>query len=124
VGQQTLDAVMAAEGVDPATIGLLWMDTQGCEGHVLAGAQAVLAHSPPLVAECAPKYLRSNGGLPLMIAALAEHYTHFLDLRAPLSPEGEPELRTVDELNSLVEDYEARESGGTFTDILAVRLPG
>ena len=43
---------LAADGVfDPASVGMLWLDVEGHEVHVLAGASTVLAHSPPLVME-------------------------------------------------------------------------
>jgi FkbM family methyltransferase len=122
VAQRTLDGVIAAEGLDPASVGLVWIDTQGHEGHVLAGARELLLRGAPLVAEVAPKNLRMSGGLPRMAAALCEHYTHFIDLRTPLTRAGDPELMPAGDLERIVEDYETRPTG-RFTDILAVRLP-
>ena len=121
VAQRTLDDVIAGEGLDPAAVGLVWMDTQGYEGHVLAGAPGLLAHAPPLVAEVAPNFMALSGGLAPMAAALAANYPHFVDLRASRDAEGEVALVPADGLERLVADDEPRQAG--FTDILAVRLP-
>ncbi len=121
VAQRTLDDVMAGEGLDPAAVGLVWIDTQGYEGHVLAGAPGLFAHAPPLVAEVAPNYMALAGSLAPMAAALASNYTHFVDLRSSRNADGEIDLVPADGLERFVADYEARQAG--FTDILAVRLP-
>jgi FkbM family methyltransferase len=121
VAQRTLDDVMAGENLDPAAVGLLWIDTQGFEGHVLAGAPGLLAHAPPLVAEVAPNYIALSGGLAPMAAALAASYTHFVDLRSTRTADGEVDLLPADGFEGFVAGYEARHAG--FTDILAVRLP-
>lgn len=61
---------------------LLWMDTQGFEGFVLAGAARVLAARPPLVTEYWPYSLRRVGGYEAFHAAIAG-YARFVDLDAP-----------------------------------------
>ncbi len=61
---------------------LLWMDTQGFEGFVLAGAARVLAARPPLVTEYWPYSLRRVGGYAAFQAAVGG-YRHYVDLDAP-----------------------------------------
>lgn len=117
VPQRTLDSVLAEEVIAAPDVGLLWIDTQGYEGHVLAGARTLLEQGTPVVAEVAPKHLGMSGGRPLLVAALREHYTHFIDLRDP----DESQLSGIDAFEALVDDYETR-STGRFTDVLAVRL--
>lgn len=50
---------------------LVWMDTQGFEGHVLAGGTRALASQPPLVIEFWPDALQRSGGMPKLKRALA-----------------------------------------------------
>jgi FkbM family methyltransferase len=71
--------MIAAETGPPS---LLWMDTQGFEGFVLAGARQVLAARPPLVTEYWPYSLRRVGGYAAFHAAIAG-YRQFIDLDAP-----------------------------------------
>jgi len=75
---RTIDSIAAETG--PPT--LLWMDTQGFEGFVLAGATRVLAARPPLVTEYWPYSLHRVGGYAAFHAAIAA-YSHFIDLDAP-----------------------------------------
>jgi FkbM family methyltransferase len=61
VRSSTLDSLHESGQLDAATIDLVWMDTQGHEAHVLAGA-ACLA-GVPIVCEYWPYGLRRAGGL-------------------------------------------------------------
>lgn len=83
---RSVDAIAAELGVPT----LLWMDTQGFEGFVLAGAARVLAAKPPLVTEYWPYALRRVGGYAAFHAAIAA-YGHFIDIDAP-----GPVYRTAD----------------------------
>lgn len=47
----TIDFALAELGVDPADIGLLWLDVEGYEPEALAGASGVLAARVPLCIE-------------------------------------------------------------------------
>lgn len=75
---RSIDAVAAEHG--PPS--LLWMDTQGFEGFVLAGATRALAARPPLVTEYWPYSLKRVGGYDAFHAGIAG-YTRFIDLDAP-----------------------------------------
>lgn len=81
VPSQSLDRI--AHGIDPASA-LLWMDTQGFEGHVLAGAPRMLQHRPPLVTKFWPGGLSRSGGRERLARALrSAGYTAFCDLNSP-----------------------------------------
>jgi FkbM family methyltransferase len=86
-------------GLDPADIGLLWLDVEGHELHVLEGAPRTLAASPPLVTELYPRLLGRAGSLDGLVPLLGRHYTHVADLRQGA------ELRPIGELAGLVDDY-------------------
>jgi FkbM family methyltransferase len=101
----TLDRLQIA---DP---GLLWVDAQGHEGHILAGAGELLATGVPAVVELWPQALAAAGGLDRYLAAATEHYTDVLDL-----DRADGELRPVASLPELVETY-----ADGFTDVLLVR---
>lgn len=47
----TLDALVTEGVIDPAEVGLVWIDAQGAEADVLAGAQSLIARRIPLVLE-------------------------------------------------------------------------
>lgn len=110
---KTLDNVLAAEAVSPDDIGLVWVDVQGFEAHVLAGATTVLGASVPVVIEYWPYGLRRNGSLERLWGLLADHYSGFLDVRSA-TPDDEPQ--PIEK----VQDVQVGAPDG-FTDLLLVR---
>jgi FkbM family methyltransferase len=66
----------------PAEVGLVWVDTQGHEGHVLAGASTLLGRGIPWVVEYWPYGLTRAGGLDLLHALVDEHFEVVVDVRA------------------------------------------
>lgn len=81
VPSQSLDRI--SEGLDLRSA-LLWMDTQGFEGHVLAGAVRTLECKPPLVTKFWPGGLSRSGGMDRFKHALQKAgYTSFCDLNKP-----------------------------------------
>ncbi|WP_442287948.1 FkbM family methyltransferase [Variovorax sp. M-6] len=112
VPSQSLDRI--AEGVDLGSA-LLWMDTQGFEGHVLAGGTRTLHRKPPLVMKFWPDGLSRSGGLERLRQALqVAGYTSFRDLNEPddvFLP------FSVDVLDVLAAQLR---SGGGQTDLLLV----
>ena len=75
-----LDDLVADGTVDPGSIGLLWIDTEGHEASVLRGAEKTLAAGFPVVAEINPG-LAGAGALEDVAARLSERYTRVVDLR-------------------------------------------
>lgn len=57
---RTLDHFVATGALDPASVGLLWIDAQGHEPQVLGGAARLLAAGVPAVVEYCPWLLRDS----------------------------------------------------------------
>ncbi len=94
---------------------LIWMDTQGYEGYILAGASRFLSERPPMVLEFWPYGMKRSGSYEKFCTALLEApHEVFLDLDAP-SPGLVPLTRSA--LDSLFEKFS---SGIRFTDILVL----
>jgi len=98
----------------PEAIGanvMLWIDTQGFEGFVLAGATRILANHPPAVVELWPYGLARSGAFPALLIAL-KGYSGFYDLADPT--EFIPMAKLECHASKYGTDYSA------FTDILAL----
>jgi FkbM family methyltransferase len=109
VSSDTFDKVVGE--IDP-TGALIWMDTQGYEGYILAGATKALMRHTPLVIEFWPYgMVRSGSYLLLKESILNAGYKSFYNLDAgafpiPMSPE------SLDNLYKQIGDK------GSFTDLL------
>jgi FkbM family methyltransferase len=91
---------------------MIWMDTQGFEGHILAGARNALAARPPLVLEFWPYAMNRAGSYePLKDALLAAGYSNFCDVK-----HGVPLGRLTE--SSLNELYHRLESTMKSVDLL------
>jgi FkbM family methyltransferase len=108
---QEVPAARLDDLVDPGDVGLLWIDVEGHEGRVLAGARRLVERSIPLVLELNPKGLRRTGGSDVLADVLRRHYTHLLDLRTEGS-----EVVPSDAIGELVRERDVR---GRATDLLA-----
>jgi hypothetical protein len=78
----TLDGLAERGAIDPADTGLVWIDVQGHEGRVLAGARRLREAGVPFATEFAPDLLRDADNLALFL----EHAASFravVDLRTP-----------------------------------------
>jgi FkbM family methyltransferase len=115
----SIDDLVKRGLVVPEEIGLVWVDVQGHEGHVLAGGGSLLALGAPIVVELAPSLLRPSGGQSKMFGALREHYTHFVDLRLPGAEK--PVRHPVKELKEYGQRFR-RDKGRSHTDLLVMRL--
>ncbi len=98
----TLDS-LAGEELDLARIGLLWMDAQGHEAHILHGARQVLESDIPIMMEYWPYGLRRAGGLELLHRLIAEHYSHVIDVSPPHG--AVPRVIASDRLAALETEY-------------------
>ncbi|HEX2149616.1 MAG TPA: FkbM family methyltransferase, partial [Actinomycetota bacterium] len=65
VSTRRLDSLIEAGELDPTRIGLVWIDAQGHDPYVLAGALKVLEAGVPVVVEYWPKGLTASGGFEL-----------------------------------------------------------
>jgi FkbM family methyltransferase len=116
-GARLTDALTPEEIED---VSVVWVDTQGHEGHVLAGASALLARRVPWVIEYWPRALREAGGYDLLHALVREHFLEAIDIRRSIR-EGSPirlPAAQIDEVDSglLGSDGDPEH----FTDLLLI----
>ena len=83
VSADTLDAGIEGAGVDLADVGLVWVDVQGHETHVLDGASKLLKAGAPWCVEFWPYGLGRAGTLTRFIETAQEHFSHAWDLGLP-----------------------------------------
>jgi len=107
----TLDSVIPDQDIDEC---LLFMDVQGFEGHVLAGAAKLIQKGVPVITEFWPFGLNQSDGLEMFYHALKNSpYTSMWDLRNP--------SRKLDfsigELEKIASELESR---GAQTDLIFV----
>lgn len=104
----TLDGLL-----DPQDEHLLWIDAQGHEGHVFAGARRLLEARTPIVVEFSPDLLRAAGGFDGFVEAVARTYGRAFDF-------GEPHrLDPVRELDPAALRAHAEElEPGVFSDLV------
>jgi FkbM family methyltransferase len=120
VRQVSVDELVEDGVIDPAAVGMVWLDTQGSEGRILAGARSLLAHGPALVFELHPVLLGGDAETAALADALAEHYTHVFDLGR--SNDRPPADGVRAGLEDLIHQY-ARGGPRSHTDVLALRVP-
>ena len=112
-----LDSLMGSGEVDLAALSLVWLDVQGHEGHVLAGADALMAGTVPIVTEFWPSAMDRTGGLARFTALVTQHVERVVDLRAT-----QAEGRRVEVPAARIGEIAARYTDpATFTDLLLLR---
>lgn len=74
-----LDRALAELDVNDLT--LVWVDTQGHEAHVLAGATETQRCRVPWVIEYWPYGLRRANGIDLLHSLIAENFSTIVDVR-------------------------------------------
>jgi FkbM family methyltransferase len=111
VRSETFDSTIAQ--VDPRST-LIWIDTQGFEGHVLSGASKALSKRVPLVIEFWPYAMSRSDSYPLLKdALLGAGYREYLDLNS----EAQWVRLTASDLDRLHADLEKR-GLDAYTDLL------
>jgi FkbM family methyltransferase len=108
VGTITIDSLVEGGALDVTTVGTVWIDVQGHEAAVLAGASSLIG-TCPVVVEWVKK---TDGGFRPEVIDRLLGYTHFADLRAGSA---------LQPIAGLVPFVEEREPG--VTDLLALNLP-
>ncbi len=114
----TLDGLLGERQIDAGSVGLVWVDTQGHEAHVLMGASQLLDRPVPMLIEFHPGMLGDT--LPDLQKLIMEHFTHVLDVRS-FNGRDDPQFEAVDRMPQLVDAYQQRRRGA-FTDLLLVNL--
>lgn len=79
----TLDQGLADAGVDLKKVGLVWVDVQGHETHVLDGATKLLETGAPWCVEFWPYGLDRAGTLTRFLETSKQHFSHAWDLGLP-----------------------------------------
>ena len=115
VKSETLDKIIPY--VEPDTA-LLWIDTQGFEGYVLAGASNALRCQIPIVLEFWPQGMSRTESYQLLKKALTTAgYKHFYDLERSMKPV----LLSNQSLDEVYDFYDKLSvEGGGYTDLLIV----
>lgn len=119
VSTATFDDVCGERAVRMDDVGLVWMDTQGHEAHVLEGATSLLNSSVPVVAEYWPYGLRRAGALERMHAIVAANYRVVIDVRASMESKRLEEL-PASSVGALAERYNS-ENHWEYTDIALLK---
>ena len=102
--------------IDLERVGLVWMDVQGHEGHVLKGATSLLETAIPVAIEYWPYGLERADGLSLLHDVIAGAYRTVVDIRASMTGSG-PAERPASEVHLLASRY----SGEAYTDLLLLK---
>jgi FkbM family methyltransferase len=119
----TLDALVARGTIDPDRTGMLWMDAEAHEGHILEGASTLLQRGTPLVLEWNPTNLDRAGDRGKVQDALVERYTHFAGMHRDTSGDGPGfPLLPVGRLPQYAERFLDPDTPGHKTDLLVLRL--
>jgi FkbM family methyltransferase len=116
VPARRLDSLVAAGEVELDDVALLWMDVQGHEGHVLAGASQALARGIPVMMEYWPYGLRRAGGFDLLHNTVAQSFSRVIDLGPPWEERPPVELPASD-MAKLAPPYEG---ALRFSDLLLI----
>jgi FkbM family methyltransferase len=120
----TLDRLVETGVIDADDVGMLWIDVEGHEGHVLGGAGALVALGVPIVFEFHPDVLERRGDTQRIYEVAEQSYTHFVDLRRRGADPNEPryQLRPVTELSRLADHFLDPSVQALYTDLLLLRL--
>lgn len=112
VPAQRLDTLVG-EGLQLSDVALAWLDAQGHEGQILAGASALLDARIPVVTEYWPYGLRRAGGLEGFNALVAERGYQVLNL-----DRDRPSSIPADQLSSFADAQLSRNPLEASTDLL------
>ncbi len=120
----TLDHLADTGMIDLDRLGMLWVDAEGHEGHVIEGASELVGRGMPMVFEFHPEGLDERGDREKIHELAEEHYTHFVDVRRQEVDRSQPRfmLRAVTDLARFAERFLDPDTPGHFTDLLMVRL--
>ena len=119
VATSTFDELLDDQCVRLDDVGLVWIDTQGHEAHVLDGAKTLLDSSVPVIAEYWPYGLRRAGALERLHAVVAAHYGAVIDVRASMEA-GRLEEVPAEKVWTLAERYDS-DHHWEYTDIALLK---
>lgn len=96
------DSLAGEGGFALDDVDLVWIDVQGHEGQVLAGASTLLERRLPVVMEFWPYGLRRSGGLELVERLASEHYERVVDMHS-LEDDVAPEVVPASEIRRIAQ---------------------
>ena len=110
---ERLDSVIGTEGLPADDISLIWMDTQGHEGRVLAGAVGLRERKIPMVMEFWPSGLREAGeSIEEFLEEIALRYRAYYVLQEVES--------TRREITALTELARRLKDAGDYVDLVLI----
>lgn len=111
------DDIAAERDLDIDRLGVFWVDAQGHEGHILAGADSVMDSQVPVIIEYWPYGLRRANGLGLLHDQVADRCRRVIDIRASVT-----EGRVVDVHPDALSRLESRYFGRRdYTDLILIK---
>jgi FkbM family methyltransferase len=115
----TLDALLNENNIHESDISLIWIDTQGHEGHVLSGASKLMNSPVPIVIEFWPYGLNRSGGWMSLRNILVKSNKKIFDMKPTNNGEQIREL-TIKELDVMYVDFlkSERKEKCAHTDLL------
>lgn len=119
VAARSIDSLAGSGELDLDAVGLVWMDAQGHEGHVLAGGLRLASAAIPVLTEYWPYGLRRAGGLDRFHALVASGYGTVIDLQT--GRDQPPVTLEAARVGELADRYASDENGDRFvpyTDLL------
>jgi hypothetical protein len=118
VSTTTLDTLVDKGFISVDDLGMVWMDAQGHEGHILAGASRIVASDTPLFTECCPFLLRESGMLDVFQGIVVQNYSRMVDIRKLAAGpwDGPLPARAIERL---AEEYAGSED--IYTDLLLIK---
>ncbi len=116
VSATTFDALVRRDLIPLNEAGLVWIDTEGHEGHVLQGARSLLESDIPVVVKFRPQALERARGWEWFEHLVQTHYPWMVDTRAAANPD-QTELLPTSRLGALRDVYR----GGAKTDLLLLK---
>jgi len=117
----TLNELVERGVIQLDRLGLVWIDAQGHEPDILAGASQILESGIPLVLEYQPSALERSSAADAT-EALIEHYDAMVDVRLAAEPGGSRAPRALSDLPALVDELSGPKGGRRLTDLLLLRL--
>ncbi len=101
-----LDSLCEDGSIDLSNVSLAWMDAQGHEGQILAGATRLRESSIPLVTEVWPYGLRRAGGRDAFVETIRSSYERMIDLGALDGTDGRSAEVDANQIDSVLRSYE------------------
>ena len=118
----TLDGLAQSGIIELEHLGMLWIDAEGHEGHILHGAGSLADTGVPVVFEFHPTGLEAEGTRGIVNEIAGQCYTHFVDVRRQEADEERFRLRPVTELARFAEHFLDPSNTASYSDVLLLRL--